>query len=109
MPEIEAVVVKRSITRFAAESLHPDHACELIRAGAAHAVGRANAIPPPAIAMPATLEVTFLTPDMAEMATWIHRVERADARAVTITDENPLRIYRTFVTMVALTRSIAER
>ena len=37
LPEIEAVVVKRSITRFAAESLHPDRACELIRDGAAGA------------------------------------------------------------------------
>ena len=59
--------------------------------------------------MPATLEVTFLTSDMAEMATWVHGVERTDARTVTMTDEDPLRIYRTFVTIIALTRSIVER
>ena len=40
MPGIEAVVVKRSITRFAAESLHPEEACERIRDGARAAVER---------------------------------------------------------------------
>jgi D-amino peptidase len=107
MPEIEAVVVKRSITRFAAESLHPERACELIRAGAARAL--AGAAAPPAIELPATLEVTFLTADMAEMASWIRGVERAEARMVTVTDDDPLRLYRSFVTIIALTRSIVER
>jgi D-amino peptidase len=109
LPGVEAVVVKRSITRFAAESLHPDRARQLIRDGAARAVARATEVSPPAIGLPATLEVTFLTADMAEMATWIRGVERADARVVTITDDEPLRLYRTFVTIISLTRSIVER
>jgi D-amino peptidase len=109
MPDIEAIVVKRSITRFAAESLHPDRACELIRAGAARAMAGAGSAAPPAIALPATLEATFLTADMADMATWIRGVERTDTRSVTVTDEDPLRLYRTFVTLVSLTRSIVER
>jgi D-amino peptidase len=109
LPEVEAVVVKRSITRFAAESLHPDRACELIRDGAARALGRAASMSPPAIELPATLEITFLTADMAEMSTWIRGVERADARTVTATDQDPLRLYRTFVTIISLTRSIVER
>ena len=109
LPEIEAVIVKRSITRFAAESLHPERACELIRAGAARALARANAAPLPAIDLPVTLEITFLTADMAEMATWVRGVERADPRRVTVTDDDPLRVYRTFVTIIALTRSIVER
>lgn len=109
MPEIEGVVVKRSITRFAAESLHPARARELIRAGAARALARLGTAPLPAIDLPATLEVTFLTSDLAEMATWIRGVERAGTRAVRATDEDPLRLYRTFVTIIALTRSIVER
>jgi D-amino peptidase len=106
LPDVEAVVVKRSITRFAAESLHPDRACELIRDGAARALARASTISPPAIELPATLEVTFLTADMAEMSTWIRGVDRAGARGVTVTDDDPLALFRTFVTIVALTRSI---
>ena len=106
---IEAVVVKRSISRFAAESLHPDRARELIHEGASRALSRAHEMSPPAIERPAKLEVTFLTADMAEMSTWIRGVERAGARAVTITDDEPLRLYRRFVTIISLTRSIVER
>jgi D-amino peptidase len=109
LPDVEAVIVKRSITRFAAESLHPQRACELIRAGAARALARAGTTPPPAIDLPATLELTFLTSDMAEMAAWLHDVQRAGARTVTVADEDPLRLFRTFVTIIALTRSIVER
>jgi D-amino peptidase len=109
LPELEAVVVKRSITRFAAESLHPGRACELIRAGAARALAGAGAAPLPAIDLPATLEITFLTSDMAEMATWIRGVDRAATRTITVSDDDPLRLYRTFVTIIALTRSIVDR
>jgi D-amino peptidase len=108
LPDIETVVVKRSITRFAAESLHPERACELIRAGAERALRRTGSIPLPAIELPATMEIAFLTADMAEMATWLPDVQRPGARTVTVTDEDPLRLYRTFVTIIALTRSIVE-
>jgi D-amino peptidase len=43
------------------------------------------------------------------MATWIRGVERAGARTVIVTDDDPLRLYRTFVTIISLTRSIVER
>jgi D-amino peptidase len=109
LPAIEAVVVKRAITRSAAESLHPERACELIRAGAARALEGAAAVPLPAIELPATLEITFLTADMAEMATWIRGVDRAGPRTVTATDDDPLRLYRTFVTLITLTRALVER
>ena len=109
MPTIESVVVKRSITRFAAESLHPARACELIRQGAARSLTRGGVFSVPSIELPATLEVTFLTADMAEMSTWIRGVERTAARTVQASDEDPLRLYRTFVTIITLTRSIVER
>jgi hypothetical protein len=34
------------------------------------------------------------------------RVERAGVRSVSLTDEDPLRLYRSFVTIIALTRAI---
>src|SRR5438093_13139539 len=49
MPGIETVVVKRSVSRFAAENLHPERACELIRAGARRAVERLGDLDPPRI------------------------------------------------------------
>src|SRR5579884_653946 len=46
MPDTDAVVVKRSITRFAAESLHPSEACRRIEAGATRALERLSSIAP---------------------------------------------------------------
>jgi D-amino peptidase len=43
------------------------------------------------------------------MATWIRGVERVAARLVTVTDDDPLGLYRTFVAIISLTRSIVER
>jgi D-amino peptidase len=108
MPGIEAVVVKRSVSRFAAESLHPRQACELISAGARTALERLSEMSPPAIDLPATLEITFLTADMAEAATAIRGVERTSPRTITTTGEAALELYRTFVTIVALTRGLGE-
>jgi D-amino peptidase len=107
-PDIEAVVVKRSVSRFAAENLHPDEACELIRAGAERAVARAADIGPPRIDLPARLEIDFLTADMAEMATWIAGFSRTGDRSVVAETDEPLRLFKTFVAMIALTRSIAD-
>ena len=109
MPGVETVVVKRSVTRFAAENLHPDRACALIRAGATAAIERLTTISPPAIELPATLDITFLTADFAEMAIWVRGVERTATRTVTVTDDDPLRLYRSFVTIISLTRSIVDR
>lgn len=107
-PGIEAVVVKQSWTRFASTGLHPVQARELIRVGARTALERLSSFTPPQIPLPATLEVRFHTGDFAEMATWLHRVERIDEKTVAMVDEDPLRLFRTFITAVSLTRSIVE-
>ncbi|MDX6357635.1 MAG: D-amino peptidase [Nocardioidaceae bacterium] len=105
-PGIEAVEVKRSVSRFAAEHLHPDLARERIREGVAAALGSAHS--PPAIPLPATIEVELLSPDLAEQATWIAGVTRLDGRTVSFTDDDPLRLFRIFITLVHLTRSLAD-
>jgi D-amino peptidase len=120
-PGARAAVVKESVNRFAADSLHPHQACELIRDQALAAVRALrdrdeDARRLPAIALPATLTVRFRNPDLAEMATWITGARRGgaadsdrdDPTMVTLTDEDPIRLYRTFVTVVLLTRGIAE-
>lgn len=110
LPGIEGVIVKQARGRFVAESLHPDRACAAIRAGTARAIGRARAgqAPLPAIALPATLEVDFLTADQAEMATWIAGVRRVSEATVAFSSDSGLAAFRTFITIVVLTRSIAE-
>lgn len=107
-PGIETVVVKQSWTRFASTGLHPDRARKLIRVGARSALERLSDFTPPQIALPATLVVRFHNGDFAEMATWLHGVERVDEKSVAMVDEDPLRLFRTFITAVSLTRSIVE-
>jgi D-amino peptidase len=107
-PGIQQAVVKRAVTRFAADSLHPALACELIREKAQAAVTGLAAMKPPAIDLPATLSVTFRNSDLADMATWIEGVESGPGTSVTMTDSDPIRLFRRFICTVQLTRDIAE-
>ena len=63
---------------------------------------------PPDITLPATLDVRLLSPDMAEQATWLRGVERVTSTDVRLEDDDPLRLYRTLMTLVFLTRSLVE-
>jgi D-amino peptidase len=107
-PGIGAAVVKRSVTRFAAESLHPAEACALIRDAAAAAVRGLPDARLPQIELPASLEVTFRHADLAELATRVVGVERTGNVDVRLTDADPVALYRTFVTVVLLTRGMTE-
>jgi D-amino peptidase len=110
-PDAERVVVKDSITRFAARSLHPDAARDAIRRGATSAIGAvaAGRVAPPVIALPARLEVDLLTEDMVDMATWLRGVERTAHRTVTIEGDDALATFRAFVAVVYLTRQAEGR
>jgi D-amino peptidase len=108
-PNAEKVVVKQSLGRFAAAHIHPTIACELLRKGASRAVSNVNNMRPPVFQQPVSLEVTFLVADMAEMALWVRGVERVGPRTIVMSSENLLDLYRMFVTVVTLTRSLVDR
>lgn len=108
LPGAQCVVVKESVSRHAARSLHPREACRRIREGAHAALSRLDEIPLPSIELPARLEVDWLTADMAQLATELPGVARTGERTVAMTGDDPLRLYRTFVVAVALTRSLVE-
>lgn len=108
-PDAEKVVVKQSLGRFAASNLHPTVACELLRKGAMLAARGAKNMPPPQFTQPVNLDVTFLVADMAEMAQWMRGVERIGPRAVRLTNDSLLDLYRMFVTVVTLTRALVDR
>jgi D-amino peptidase len=107
MPGAERVVVKESITRFSASNLHPEAARRLIREGAARGVEKVGSLSPPAIDLPARLEIWFQTADLAEVAAWIRGVERSDLRTCVIEGDDPLAMYRAFVGTTYVTR-VAE-
>jgi D-amino peptidase len=104
----ERVVVKDSVSRFAAVNLHPTRARALIQEGAAAAVRRLSEQRPPRFTTPIEMTLTFLTADMAQMACWVQGVERRDARTVVLSGDEPLVLYQQFVTIVTLTRSLVE-
>jgi D-amino peptidase len=106
-PEVITAVVKESISRFAASSLHPYAARELIQAAATRALQGLAGAPAPELPSPSTLEVTWRTADLAEMATWIRGIERTSARTTRVSDTDHLRLFRSFITAVQLTRGIA--
>ena len=107
LAEAERVVVKESFTRFGAVNRHPEVARTMIADGARRAVERAGAIRPPAITLPATLDVHMQTADMAEVASWVRGAERTGTRTVSITGEDPLAMFRSFVAVTYITR-VAE-
>jgi D-amino peptidase len=104
------VIVKESVSRFAAQKPAPgSRPRERIRRGARQAVGRAGKgeLRLPAIDLPARLDVSLQTVDMAQMATWIRGVERTDLRTVRIEGDDPPALFRSFVGVVYFTR-VAE-
>ena len=105
--DTERVVVKQSITRFAASALHPLDAREAIAGAATAAAQRAASIPVPDIALPARLDVSMQTADMAQVASWVKGVERTGTRTVRVEGEDPLAVFRSFVGITYITR-VAE-
>jgi D-amino peptidase len=106
-PGAEQVIVKESVTRFAALALHPDEAREKIRAAASAAARRAGSMTLPDLARPARLDVETQTADMAELACWVKGVERSGTRSVRIEADDPVAVYRSFVGVTYITR-VAE-
>jgi D-amino peptidase len=110
-PDCVGVVTKKSITRFAAHNRHPDLAREQIHAGAQTAAERVRAggVGVPRLQAPYRLVVDVHTADLAELATWVKGVERADARSVAIVAEDPAAVYRSFVALTYITRQAGGR
>lgn len=109
-PAPHGAIVKRSITRYAAESVHPSIARERIHEAAREALATRMPASAPTFPLPTTVELTFLTADMAEMSAWVRGVELVPgaARTVRFSGENLLDLFHTFVTLVMLTRSLVE-
>jgi D-amino peptidase len=105
------VITKESITRAAANNLHPAESCRLIKNAAAAAVHLlANApMARPRIGRPAVLELDLQTADMAEVATWVRSVERSGERQVRIAGEDLLSIFTGFVAVTYITRQAGGR
>ncbi|MFN2593719.1 MAG: M55 family metallopeptidase, partial [Actinomycetota bacterium] len=107
IPKAERLAVKTSISRSAAHSLHPHEARTQIREAATRALERVSDIGPPDIDRPTRLELTFLNPDFADLAEGLPAVRRAGLRTITLENDDLLQLYKDFVTLINLTRSLA--
>jgi D-amino peptidase len=107
-PGIRTAVVKKSITRFSAEALHPEAARDLIRQQARLAVEELPTARQPAVELPATLRILFRSSDYCELAGRIAGVERTGDLSANIIGSDPLLIYQTFITVVLLCRGLVE-
>lgn len=68
LPDIEGVVVKKVLGRYAAQCLHPKRAQALLRQGAHVAVKRASILKPWVLATPVTIKLQFKESGSAESA-----------------------------------------
>jgi len=104
-PGITPVVVKQSLGRESAESMHPDGSRQAIRDAVVAALGNLGQLSPPPLL--GDLEVDVLTTDMAALAARVRGVERTGERTVTIATTDPLDAYRSFTAAIAITRNLS--
>jgi D-amino peptidase len=108
IPGIRTAVVKQTVSRMAAHSLHPHQACAVIREAAQLAVAAAATIGPPDLGATPSLEIDVRTTDIAEAMTWVRGVDRLAPRSVVISGPDPLSTFRSFAAAILLSRSVAE-
>jgi D-amino peptidase len=106
VPGVNVAEVKRSFSRYSADSLSPQESRAVIRQQAAECLRALPSGEP--VRQPVSVELTFLLPDMAGMAEWIRGVERVAPRTISYVSPDGLEAYRTFYTILMLTRSIVE-
>jgi D-amino peptidase len=107
-PGAEMAVVKRSVTRFAAQSLTPEAAHQRIKDGASSALKRLSGITPASFAEACSLRLRLRNADLAELATGVRDVRRESDLEVLVEGGNLLTVYRNFVAVLQITRVLAQ-
>ena len=105
LPWITGVVVKDSIGRFATNSVSPERACELIRAGAQTAIEHAARAKPFVFDSPIELEVDFVYTHNADFAELIPGFERIGGRSVRFVHDDFRTLFKAYVAAFRLAAS----
>jgi D-amino peptidase len=98
--QVQTVVVKQSVGRFAARSLAPTVACQRIRTGAAAALRRKHI--PFTFDSPIGVEVDFVESHMADMAELVPGSQRVGGRTVRYGGSDYLEVFRAWRAMYNL-------
>jgi D-amino peptidase len=102
MPWITGVVVKDGIGRFAANSVSPERARDLIRAGAAHAVRSLAQARPFTFEPPIELVLDFVSTQNADFAELMPGVERIGGRTVRFVHDDYRTVFRAYLAAMRL-------
>lgn len=105
IPEASPIEVKRSIGRFAAESITPAESRDRIFAGIQAAL--ASPVGKPSYPPNTQLELTFQSAEMAVLAEWAG-ARRTQERVAIIEGSDALDIYRRFHMTLLLCRAVSE-
>jgi D-amino peptidase len=97
MPWITGVIVKESIGNYAVDSVSPQAAQNLIRAGAAQAVTNAANAKPLRFEPPITMEIDLTRVEQADHVALIPGFERSGPRQVRFTHNDYPTVFRAFV------------
>lgn len=104
LKDIEGVVVKRGIGRYAAEILPPERVRELIKEGAKRAIANRKKVKIFKFDPPIRLEIDFLKSSMADMATLIPGVKRIGGRTVSYEGKDYIEVFKLMRALIALAR-----
>lgn len=99
---IETAVVKSSVSRYAAGSLHPSRACDLIRSRANKAVRSSKPLKPFKVKPPYEIEITMLNTGMADKCELMPGIIREDGFTVSYKSKEIPEMYRAILCMVEL-------
>ncbi len=105
LPKVVTVKTKDATGRFSAKMLHPRRVQELLRAGAAKAIGVARDARPLSPRARNEIELDFLTSAMADMAELIPGTRRGGPRTVGYASRDYLELYRALLAMVRIAPS----
>jgi D-amino peptidase len=112
LPWAELVVVKRGVSFYAADALHPARARDLIRQAAERVVGRAaqgdRALVPLMLKTPLRLVADFRHAGQADIAATIPGFERVGDRGIAYVAQDAITLFRAFVSAVRLAGTADE-
>lgn len=103
MPWVHAVVVKRALGRYQAETFVPAVACERIRAAAAAAVREAGGARAFVLSRPVTVELEFLHPMYVELASLVPGCRQTGPRTAAFTGDDYAAAFGAFTAMCGIT------
>ncbi|MFH1227015.1 MAG: M55 family metallopeptidase [Planctomycetota bacterium] len=106
---VETVAIKKGITRYAAELLHPQEAVRRIKKSACRAFSNYKTYRPFRISGPLKLTLRFINSGMADEAAILPRAERVDGFQVSYRAKDIIELCRAADVMIALAAGTLPR